>query len=194
MLIIACAAVAAVLIRLFEPWTALPVLLIMLALILLFRDPERPIPSKPLAVLAPVDGRVLRVTPTDKGLLRREAMMIEIRVNPLGAYTVRSPVEGKVYDPRDNIGAGSRLSGRSGLWIHTDEKDDVVVTFAGLPVLGRPKSLVGYGQRLGHGQRCAFLRLTQRCEVYLPATARIRVEPGDTVTAGITTIAELSHH
>jgi phosphatidylserine decarboxylase len=193
LLIIASAAVGGILMRVFSPWVGLPFALVTVALILLFRDPERSVPSKPLSVLAPVDGRVLRVTPTDKGLLRREAMLIEIRVNPLGAYTMRSPVEGKVYDPRDNIGAGSRLSGRSGLWIHTDEEDDVVVCFAGLPGIGHPKAFVGYGERLGHGQRCAFLRLTQRCEVYLPASARVRVDPGDTVKAGVTTIAELSH-
>ena len=35
-----------------------------------------------------------------------------------------------------------------------------------------PKAFVRYGERVGQGQRFAYLRLAPRAEVYLPATAR----------------------
>ena len=52
---------------------------------------------------------------------------------------------------RDNLSAGSRLSGVSGLWVRTDEGDDVVVLMRGHRRIGRPRSFVRYGERLGQG-------------------------------------------
>ena len=147
----------------------------------------------PLAALSPVDGRVLDVGRCRSGLLDRESMRIIIKVNPMGAYTVRAPLEGKILDPRDNAKEGSRMTGRAGLWIRGDEGDDVVVTFSGGGWLGVPKAFRRYGERIGHGHRCAFLRLARRCELYLPADVLVRVEPGDTVVASVTELAEFRH-
>ncbi|NNF66863.1 MAG: hypothetical protein HKM98_05080, partial [Gammaproteobacteria bacterium] len=121
---------------------------ILVLFFLFFRDPPRETPSVPLAVLSPVDGRIVSVEHTYKGALERESTRITIRVDNFGAYTARSPVEGKVLNLQDNYSAGSRLLGISGLWIRTDEDDDVVVLMKALPLF-RPKSFIGYGERLG---------------------------------------------
>ena len=66
--------VAALLAWRFEVFWVLPPLAIALVLlVLLFRDPDRTIPAAPLAVVSPVDGKVIDIAPTDKGMLRREA-------------------------------------------------------------------------------------------------------------------------
>ncbi len=171
----------------------LPVFFLLGVLVLLFRDPHRVVPSKPLAIIAPVDGRVLAVEPTDRGVLEREAIRIEIRVSHLGAYTARSPSEGKILNLRDNLAGGSRLSGVSGLWVHTDEGDDIVVLMSGNRRIGVPRSFVRYGERLGQGQRFAFIRLARTAEVYVPLSAEILVKPGDRVRAGSGMLAELVH-
>ena len=173
---------------------ALPVILAFVFFVLLFRDPHRDIPSAPLAVLSPVDGIVQSVEPTDKGLLVREALRVKIKIDHTGAYTARSPVEGKLFDLRDNVAAGSRLLGHPGMWIHTDEGDDVVFLLRSSRFLPKPKAFLRYGERVGMGQRCAYVRLASHAEIYLPGSARMLVNPGDKVLTGITQLATFQHN
>lgn len=160
--------------------------------VFLFRDPPRKIPSAPLAVLSPVDGRIVEIEFTDKGVLERESTRLSIRVDNFGAYTARSPVEGKVLNLQDNYAAGSRLLGISGLWVRTDENDDVVVLMSA-PRFLRPKSFIGYGERLGQGQPYGFVRLTRQVQVYIPITSRVEVNVGDYVRAGSSILATMVH-
>jgi len=74
--------------------------LLLVVLFLVFRDPRRIIPASPLGVVSPVDGRIIKVDLVDKGVLQGEAHRIQIRINSLGSYTARAPVEGKISDLR----------------------------------------------------------------------------------------------
>ncbi len=178
-------------------WVGWPAALLFAVLLVagfaLFRDPVRALPAEPAAVLAPCDGRVLEITRTTESVLDREATLIRLRVNPFGAYTVRSPVEGLILDPRDNAAAGSRLAGFSGLWVRTDAKDDVVTLLQGPPIVGVPKAFVRYGERTGQGQRIAYLRLAREARVYLPNDVLVRVAEGQSVRAGSTEIARFRY-
>ncbi|MEL6448992.1 MAG: hypothetical protein AAFQ62_13705 [Pseudomonadota bacterium] len=187
----ACAAFALLLAKFAGPAWALTMLIPMGLLLALFQDPQRDIPMLPLGVLAPVDGKVLDISRCRSGLLERESMRIIIRVDPMGAYTVRAPLEGKILDPRDNAREGSKMTGRGGLWIRGDGGDDVVVAFSGGGWLGVPSAFRRYGERIGHGHRAAFLRLARRCELYMPADVLVRVAVGDSVVASVTELAEL---
>ncbi len=169
---------------------AMAVVLVLLGLV--FRDPEREIPSSPLAIVAPVDGIVTDVSPTDRAHLDREAIRVEIKMNRLGAYAARSPTEGKVLSLKDQLSPGSRLLGEGGLWVRTHEDDDVVLMFRG-PKFARPVAFIRYGERIGQGQRCAFTRLATHAEVYLPINSRIEIAAGDRVKAGSDIIATLVH-
>lgn len=174
-------------------WALLPLAIALILLILLFRDPDRSIPALPLAVVSPVDGTVLNIAPTDKGMLQRESVRIVVRVNSLGAYTARSPIGGKVLSLKENAALGSRLLGVGGLWVRNDTGDDVVLVFHGPRFLGRPAAMVDYGERVGQGQRTAYLRLASFGELYLPLSARITAKPGDKLLAGSSVVAELVH-
>lgn len=158
---------------------------------LLFRDPRRRIPASPLGVVSPVDGRIVSVSETDAGVLPGVARVIRIRIDGLGTYTARSPVEGKVMDL---AAAGAAATpGIRALWLQTDEGDDVVLKFTGYRFGLAPKSLLGFGERVGQGQRCAYLRWTRFAEVQLPATSRVMVEPGQPVIAGSELVGKLPH-
>ena len=175
-------------------WMAAAVpLIIGLFLFLLFRAPYREVPSEPLGVLSPVDGRVTDIQPTDRGLLHREAVKITIRIDHLGAYTTRSPVEGKVLYLNANVSDGSRLLGIAGLWIHTDEDDDVVVLMRGARWIGRPVAFLRYGERVGQGQRFGYVRLATHADVYVPGNCRINPGVGDKVFAGASALAHFVH-
>jgi phosphatidylserine decarboxylase len=77
------------------------------------------------------------------------------------------------------------------LWVQTDEGDDVVLQFQGYRLGLPPAALVRYGDRVGQGQRCAYLRLTRVAEVHLPIASRTLVQPGQRVTAGVDIIGKL---
>lgn len=175
--------------RFAEPeWLLVPALAVIL-LYLVFRDPHRAIPPAPLGVVSPVDGKVVSVDVAEDEVFKGSARNIVFRIDSLGTYTARSPVEGKI---RDLEGAGNAV-GRSinALWLQTDEGDDVVLRFKGYRFGIPPKSIARFGERLGQGQRCAYLRLTRYAELHLPAASRVLVEPGQRVHAGSDLVANL---
>lgn len=170
---------------------AVPPLILFGVLGLVFRDPRREIPAAPLGVVSPVDGRIIAVDLVDRGVVQGEANRIFIRVDFLGTYTARSPVEGIIRD-LNALAAVKVVDYRTNaLWVQTDEKDDVVLQFQGHRFGLAPVALVRYGERLGQGQRCAYLRLARVAEVHLPIASRVLVEPGQRVTAGVDIIGRL---
>jgi phosphatidylserine decarboxylase len=170
-------------------WSA-PLFVLLCWLFLLFRDPRRDVPPLPLAVMAPVDGRVTEVG-YHQGLLPGRWKKITISTNHLGAYTVRSPIEGAIHDVRDNAREIDPRGRTSGLWVTSEEEDDVVLLFPGRHERFGPKAFVRYGERVGQGQRFAYLRLAPKAEVYLPESAEITVQVGNRVRAGSSVLANL---
>jgi phosphatidylserine decarboxylase len=168
--------------------------LLFVVLVLVFRDPRRVIPASPLGVVSPVDGRVEGVDLLDKGALHGEAHRVRIRVDSFGAYTARAPVEGQIKDLRSANGDRVPDYATDGMWIQTDEGDDIVVQFRAYRFGVAPKSFIEFGARVGQGQRCAYLRLTRFAEVFLPIDAKILVKPGDALVAGTDLIGKLMHH
>ena len=191
--IIAVAVVAVAMLR-FGYWgLAALALALALLLVLVFRDPRRPIPSSPRGVVSPVDGRVTSVDRVEKGTLQGDAWRIVIRINALGTYTARCPVEGKIMDLR-TVGSDREVDYQTNaLWVQTDEGIDAVLQFHGYRFGLAPKSFVRYGERLGQGQRCAYLRLTRFAEVHLPADNKVLAEPGQKVVAGSDLLAKVTH-
>lgn len=158
---------------------------------LLFRDPRREIATAPLGIVSPVDGRIVDAGSLDEGVLGRKVHRIVIRVNPFGTYTARCPVEGKVMDLHGDQPGSATASGVGGLWLHTDEGGDVLLQFRGHRFGLVPDAIVGYGSRVGQGQRCAYLRWTRFADVELPAEGRVAVSAGQDVLAGSDVLAHL---
>ena len=167
--------------------------IVLVWLFLVFRDPVRSVSAVPLGVLSPVDGTVVETGLTDKGALNHESHRILIEVNSLGTYTARSATEGKIMDFRAGVPYSAVNGHSSGLWVRTDEGDDVVLQFHGHRFGLAPLAFLGYGERVGQGQRCAYLRLTRFAEVQLPINSRVSVEAGQTVAAGVDLLAKLQH-
>lgn len=162
-------------------------------LLLVFRDPRRVIPASPLGVVSPVDGRVVSIDLADRGVLHGEAHRVTIRIDSLGTYTARSPVEGQIKDLRSVATERVGEYRTNALWVQTDEGDDVVIEFRGYRLGLPPKSIIGFGQRVGQGQRCAYLRLTRFAELHLPIETKILVTPGQVLVAGQDLIGKLTH-
>ena len=162
-------------------------------LFLIFRDPRRQIPAVPLGVVSPADGVIVDVAVTDKGIVDGESHRIIIRVNSLGTYTARCPIEGKIMDLHGEPLERIVTSEKNGLWVRSDEGDDVVLQFRGYRFGLAPLAFLRYGERVGQGQRCAYLRLTRYAEVQLPIASRVLVKVGQRVMAGADVLAKLPH-
>lgn len=177
--------------RYLHPAVGVLPLILFAVLWLVFRDPRRTIPAAPLGVVSPVDGRIIAVDVVDRGVVQGEAHRIFIRIDFLGTYTARSPVEGIIRDLNALASAKVVDYRTNALWVQTDEKDDVVLQFQDYRFGFPPAALVRYGERIGQGQRCAYLRLARTAEVHLPITSRVLVEVGQRVTAGVDIIGRL---
>lgn len=165
---------------------------VLVILVLVFRDPRRDSPAAPLGVISPVDGTVVSVCLSDKGVVQGEAHVVLMRIDALGTYTARSPVGGKIMDLRSIAGDKVVDYQTNALWIQTDERTDVIMQFRGYRFGLPPRAFLGYGERVAQGQRCAYLRLTRFAEVHLPISGHVMVKPGDAIVAGQTPIGKLS--
>lgn len=186
------AAVLAVAVRYLDVFLAVTAGFLFLLLYLLFRDPHREIPAAPLGVVSPVDGKVIAVDTVEQGVLHDPVHRIRIQINNLGAYTARAPVEGRIMDLHADS-AEVLPDKANALWLQTDEGDNVVLRFSGYRFGLAPRSFIQFGERVGQGHRCAFLRLTRCAEVQVPSASTLLIEPGQIVVAGTDLIAKVPH-
>jgi phosphatidylserine decarboxylase len=173
-------------------WTA-PFWLLGLLILFMFRDPRREIPASPLAVVSPVDGRISAIEKLHDPYLDRQALRVQLDMFRSGVYTARSPVEGKILEPGANNQRRLPPEAPHGVWIRTDENDDLVVVMNRGPLGNPPKCDVRYGERVGQGQRCGYLHLGGRIQLYLPENARVVVNINDQVRGGEDVVAHLVH-
>lgn len=164
-----------------------------------FRDPARPIPQAPRAVLAPADGRIVVVEPALDPYRQCQALKISVFMNVFNVHSNRSPVDGVVE--RVDYHAGSFLNAalakasleneRNAVLVRLDNGTPITfVQIAGL-VARRILCYTQVGARLQRGQRYGFIRFGSRVDVYLPLDAHPLVSVGDKVSASSTILAEL---
>ena len=181
------------------------------ALLYLFRDPSRTIPSAPLGIVSPVDGRIVSIAEEHDPFLGRPAVKVGIRMKPLDPWILRGAIEGRVMEQwyvtkgvkarsiaaEDNTFLSKHgASGRPyfAMWIQTDEADDVVIAVRGAWLPRRLHCSVHTGERVGQGQRCGMVPFGAMADVYVPANSRIDAAPEGTVRAGSDIIATLIHN
>lgn len=154
------------------------------------RDPKREVPSSPLAVLSPADGRIAAIEKETDPWLQRPALRYRIKMSLWDVHSLRSPTEGKVMNVWSTAGAGRR---RYSYWIQTDEGDDVILSlllgWAALIVTLAPRS----GDRVGQGQHLGFLFFAGVVEVYMPEHSKNQTEPGMRVKSGTAILGQFVH-
>ena len=172
---------------------ALIFLLLFLFAIILFRDPFRIIPPMPLAIISPVQGKVISIDDLENVWLERPAKRIRIKMSLLDVFSLRSPTEGKVMDQWSKSKKADMQSAEYAYWIKTDEDDDVVTVLH----MSKPSWLyriyLQSGHRIGQGQRCGYLYLGSTVDVFLPSNVKLMVENGQRVQSGSSILANIIH-
>jgi len=181
------------------PWWSAPFWLWALFVLQFFRDPPRAIPGDVRTVVSAADGRVIAIEKATDPYLNRDAIKVSVFMNVFNVHSNRSPVDGEVkqqwYHPGSFVNAAldkaSLENERNALWLRTDAGVDVTcVQIAGL-IARRVLCYVKPGDKLRRGDRYGFIRFGSRVDLYLPATARVKVELGQKAAAASTIIAEL---
>ena len=159
-----------------------------LLLLVVFRDPDREIPSQPLAVVSPADGKVITVSNEYDPYLLRQSIRVTVQMHLYGIFTTRSPVEGKVLEPPNYPESGNKPHG---VWLQTDEGDDIVMVMMRGRLNTEPHCYIRFGERTGQGKRCGFVHLGGCVDVYLPENSRLVVAEGSVVHSGSDPLAFL---
>ncbi len=171
-------------------WAAAPLLALLVLAIVFFHDAPRNVPAEPLAIISPVDGVIIHRRECYDAFLDREAVKLSIRVDWLGAYLLRSPVEGTSLEL---VGEAVDAFDGTASWLRTDEGDEIVLAISEGRMFGARPCQSNYGERIGQGRCCGVRRLARQVDVYLPTHSRVEVELGQHVDAGADVLAKLVH-
>lgn len=179
---------------------SLPLWVLTVYLLYLFRETIPEVPNLPLAVLSPGDGRVLNVSSKPDPYLERDAHRVRIVLGGLGIGVLRSPIEGKIMNywtsaqpfnrPEAPLASGGSPNCYS-VQVRTDEGDDVVFAVSSLRPISRFKLYSAPGERVGIGQRIGFLYFGNVLDVYMPSSAVPETRAGAGAEAGCTVLGRL---
>ncbi len=168
-------------------------LLLLAGLAYLFRDPTRPIPSQPLAVLSPVYGEVTLVEEADDVRLNTRAMRIQIHTRTHDIYSLRSPIEGKVVQHWCSSPCKVESRRHFDFHIKSDEGDNIVTAIRLRDIIPAFHAYLHTGERVGHGQRCGYIFFGGVVDIFLPLECKVQVEVGQEVESGSSILAQLIH-
>lgn len=188
----------------FGAWGLLPAA-VGAALLSFYRDPPRRVPIDASALLAPADGRVVRVERgvTTEGI-EGPALRIVIFLSVFNVHVNRAPCAGRVQRIAYRRGRfHSALAARATdenecntLWLAPADArvpgPVVVRQIAGL-LARRIVCTLSEGEPVAQGQRIGMIKLGSQTELVLPDDARwrVHVRPGAAVRAGVTRLASL---
>jgi phosphatidylserine decarboxylase len=175
-------------------------LVVTLFIVYFFRDPDRPVPSSPTAVVAPADGKVIGLeTVQGDPYYTGECRKLSIFMSVFNVHVNRIPFEGVVrkidYHPglfvAANLDKASSDNERNAVFIETQAgKPITVVQIAGL-VARRIVCRISEGDAVAKGQRFGMICFGSRVDLYLPLEFDAAVAVGDTVQSGTTKLGEL---
>ena len=168
-----------------------------------FRDPERTPPSRPGAMLAPADGRVVSVMeaipPEELGLGPAPRWRVATFLSVLNVHVNRVPATAEIIQVAYRHGAfvnasldkASDANERNALAMRLpDGRDFAVVQIAGL-IARRILCDAKLGDTVVAGARFGIIRFGSRTDLYLPLGVRPLVVVGQTMIGGETVVAEL---
>jgi phosphatidylserine decarboxylase len=191
-------ALAAVLLFLLRSLVAGSVAFLILVLFLyFFRDPERKIPSGEGLILAPADGKVVRISfPGEEG--GEEGILVSTFLSLLDVHVNRSPMSGVVSGVTYKKGSfrlafldEASQENEQNVISFTHGKDRIILKqIAGL-IARRVVCWVKPNQEVEAGQRIGFIKFGSRVDLILPPGSQIEVRKGDEVKGGLSIIGRL---
>ncbi len=173
-----------------RPWFAAPLFVLALFCLYFFRDPDRSIPSGPVAV-SPADGKVVAVKSDAPGTTR-----VSIFLNIFDVHVNRSPIAGKITQVRYQKGqflvaSKEEASSQNEQNTVTVDGNGTRVTFKQIAGLIARRIVFNKkpGDTVAAGERVGMIKFGSRVDVEFGPEWDILVRQGMHVSAGSTVIA-----
>jgi phosphatidylserine decarboxylase len=176
---------------------------VLLWVLLFFRDPPRRPVRDDTLLLAPADGRIADIETVDEGdFIGGPALRIGIFLSIFNTHINRAPCAAQVqkitYRPGKYLNAMNRLAGK------VNESNNVALIRTGRPqdrllvrqisgaIARRIVCAAREGQQLAGGERFGMIKFGSRTELYLPVSDQVEclVRVGDKVKAGISPLVK----
>jgi phosphatidylserine decarboxylase len=184
-------------------WPSWPVVAIGLVFaaffLFFFRDPDRAVTAADSAVVSPADGRVMVAGASlGQGLPAGNWLQISIFLSPMDVHVNRMPIGGTVtkveYHPGSFLPAykaeAGNLNEYTEVWIDHGGQTIVVRQIVGV-LARRIVCRTQEGAVVKAGERFGVMKFGSRMDVFLPATATVKVRVGEKVKAAVTILADL---
>ena len=167
------------------------VFFVILAILVLnfFRDPERPVPNEPNAIVSPADGVVVQLS--DEEFENRPVRRLSIFMSPLDVHVNRTPIAGSIKSI--NYKKGSfRVASQALASIENEQNIFTIEGDQGVVVVKQIAGLLArrivfwkrLGDSLARGERVGMIKFGSRVDVLVAPTVEWRVKLGDRVRAG----------
>jgi len=179
---------------------ALPFLIAASAFSFFFRDPKRRIPSDEHVLIAPADGRVIKIeTAASHPLLPSPVTSVSIFLSLFDVHITRAPLSGQVqkieYQPGQFFPACKDEAGlkneSNSLFIKGEKTDIFLKQIVGVAAR-RIKCYVQENEDVERGQKIGLMYFGSRVEIYFPPSVRLKADLNQKVKAGETIIGEVT--
>ena len=183
--------------------------IVLISVLLFFRDPYRPVPTDQNLLLSPADGRITDIEIVDENDFigdlphpdvhrDRGTLRIGIFLSIFNAHINRAPCNAKVEKITYRQGAYKNAmnpkSGRVnesnniGLARTDSPQDRLIVRQISGAIARRIVCEARQGQELASGEKFGMIKFGSRTELYVPARSDVKclVQIGDKVKAGLT--------
>jgi phosphatidylserine decarboxylase len=172
---------------------ALLVLLLAVFVALFFRNPKREIPSDPRVIVAPADGRIVRIERV--GNVTRLSIFLSL----FNVHVNRSPIAGRIeaidYKPGKFKMAFNHAASveneRNVIMVSQGDVKLVFTQIAGM-IARRIVCWKRVGDDVGKGELIGLIRFGSRVDVLFPAGTEVTVKRGDRVRGGSSRIGVIT--
>jgi phosphatidylserine decarboxylase len=164
-----------------------------------FRDPTRSSDAGADAVLAPADGKVLKVDASPARFAELGLpLQVSIFMSPANVHVNRAPISGVVR--RAEYRSGQKYPAYRDKASELNEHSVVVIegphaTVAYKQIAGAVARRVvcdlAEGESVERGQRVGIIKFGSRVDLFLPKGAAVAVKQGERTRAGVTVVARL---
>jgi phosphatidylserine decarboxylase len=184
-------------------WTAAAIVLGLITAFMInfFRDPLRRGSERHVDVLSPADGTVVQIKDVaDGSIWPGLTKQVSIFMSVFDVHVNRAPISGRIVHYRYN--PGKKLAAMVEKSSTENEQNLIVVqdsrgaTVAFKQIAGLLARRIVFDKKEGdeilRGDRIGMIKFGSRVDVFLPATAQIRVQNREKVKVGLTVIAEIA--
>ncbi len=166
-----------------------------------FRSPVRVLEiDDPNFVIAPADGRVVVIEPTEENeYFHEKKLQVSIFMSPFNVHANWYPIEGTILESSHQKGRhkgawlpkASTENERSLVVIETPSKIQIVVRQVAGAMARRIVTYAKVGKQCHRNTHLGFIKLGSRVDMYLPLNTEMFVDVGDSVRGNETIIARL---